>query len=59
MIQPFIGLQIGLPALRQKLAAGGGDDIAADVDRLMEMTAWGSPTCAGRYPPCGRAASGA
>jgi signal transduction histidine kinase len=40
VIQPFIGLQIGLSGLRQKVATGG-DDIAADVDRLLEMTAMG------------------
>ena len=41
VIQPFVGLQIGLSGLRQKVAAGGRDDIAAHVDRLLEMTAMG------------------
>jgi signal transduction histidine kinase len=51
IIQPYIGLQIGLAGVRQKLAADGIDvssdredllevirDAAADTDRLIEMT---------------------
>jgi signal transduction histidine kinase len=41
VIQPYVGLQIGLSGLRQKLAAGRREDLSADVDRLMEMTALG------------------
>jgi signal transduction histidine kinase len=37
VIQPYIGLQLGLEAVRSKLRAGGGG-IAQDLDRLVEMT---------------------
>jgi len=41
VIQPYVGLQIGLSGLRQKLAAGAGPEVSADVDRLLEMTSLG------------------
>jgi len=37
VIQPYIGLQIGLAAICQKLELGGFD-VAADAQRLLEMT---------------------
>lgn len=40
VIQPYIGLQIGLAAVRQKLAAGGAE-VASDIERLIEMTSVG------------------
>jgi signal transduction histidine kinase len=36
VIQPYIGLQLGIAALRQKLTAGA--DIAGDAERLYELT---------------------
>ena len=41
VIQPYVGLQIGLSGLRQKLAAGAGPELSQDVDRLLEMTSLG------------------
>jgi signal transduction histidine kinase len=41
VIQPYVGLQIGLSGLRQKLAAGAGPEVSADVDRLLELTTLG------------------
>ncbi len=41
VIQPYVGLQIGLSGLRQKLAAGTGADLSEDVDRLLELTSLG------------------
>ena len=40
VIQPYIGLQIGLTAIRQKLAAGG-TEVTGDIERLIEMTSVG------------------
>ncbi len=40
VIQPYIGLQIGLTGVRQKLLASGSE-LSADVDRLIEMTGLG------------------
>ena len=37
VIQPYIGLQFGLSALRQRLSGNKGD-VAGDVDRLIEIT---------------------
>jgi signal transduction histidine kinase len=37
VIQPYIGLQIGLTGVRQKLMASGSE-LTADMDRLIEMT---------------------
>ena len=37
VIQPYIGLQMGLMACRQKLAAGGAN-ITGDIERLIELT---------------------
>ena len=36
VIQPYIGLRIGLSAVRQKLEAGA--DVSTDVNRLIELT---------------------
>jgi signal transduction histidine kinase len=38
VIQPYLGLQYRLAAIRNKLAAGGAD-VAGDVERLFESTA--------------------
>ena len=38
VIQPYLGLQYRLAAIRNKLAAGGAD-VAADVERLFQSTA--------------------
>jgi signal transduction histidine kinase len=40
VIQPYIGLQIGLAGVRQKLAASG-NELSADVQRLIDMTSLG------------------
>lgn len=37
VIQPYIGIQIGLSAVRQKLASGNPDFLKS-IDRLLEMT---------------------
>ena len=37
VIQPYVGLQIGLAGLREKLAASGSE-LSGDMERLMEMT---------------------
>jgi len=37
VIQPYVGLQIGLAGLREKLAASGSA-LSGDMERLMEMT---------------------
>jgi signal transduction histidine kinase len=37
VIQPYVGLQIGLAGLREKLAASGSE-MSGDMERLMEMT---------------------
>ncbi|HSH80624.1 MAG TPA: histidine kinase, partial [Herpetosiphonaceae bacterium] len=37
VIQPYIGLQIGLAACRQKLAAGNGN-VEGDLERLLALT---------------------
>lgn len=37
VIQPYIGLRMGLAALRQKLASGN-DDVRGEVERLIELT---------------------
>ena len=37
VIQPYIGLQIGLAGVHQKLA-GAGSELCRDVERLMELT---------------------
>jgi signal transduction histidine kinase len=37
VIQPYIGLQIGLAAIRQKLAWGDAD-VKHEIDRLLELT---------------------
>jgi signal transduction histidine kinase len=37
VIQPYVGLQIGLAGLREKLAANGSE-LSGDMERLMEMT---------------------
>jgi signal transduction histidine kinase len=39
IIQPYIGLQIGLAAVRQKLGAGA--DVSGDIERLYALTADG------------------
>jgi signal transduction histidine kinase len=36
VIQPYIGMQMGLAAVREKLAAGRGD-VTADLDRLIAL----------------------
>jgi signal transduction histidine kinase len=41
VIQPYVGIQIGLSGLRQKLLAGTGGDLAGDLDRLLDMTSVG------------------
>ncbi len=40
VIQPYIGLQIGLAACRQKLAAGN-DNVEGDLERLLALTTEG------------------
>jgi signal transduction histidine kinase len=40
IIQPYIGLQLGLAAVRQKLIAGR-TEVQADVERLLELTILG------------------
>jgi signal transduction histidine kinase len=40
IIQPYIGLQMGLEATRQKLLAGRGD-VLPDIERLLELTTLG------------------
>jgi signal transduction histidine kinase len=40
VIQPYIGLQIGLAGVRQKLAASGSE-LSGDVERLIDMTSLG------------------
>src|SRR5262249_12277208 len=37
VIQPYVGLQIGLAGLREKLAASGSE-LSGDMERLMEVT---------------------
>jgi signal transduction histidine kinase len=41
VIQPYVGLQIGLSGLRQKLASGNQAELSEDVDRLLELTSLG------------------
>ncbi|MGB7922537.1 MAG: GAF domain-containing protein [Pyrinomonadaceae bacterium] len=38
VIQPYVGLQYRLAAIRNKLATGGGDDVANDIERLFQIT---------------------
>ncbi|HEX6605274.1 MAG TPA: histidine kinase [Chloroflexia bacterium] len=40
VIQPYIGMQMGLAAVRDKLAAGRGD-VTADLDRLIALAGTG------------------
>ena len=40
VIQPYIGLQMGLTAIRQKIQNGGGN-VVGDVERLRKLTAHG------------------
>jgi signal transduction histidine kinase len=39
VIQPYLGLQFRLAAIRNKLAASGGADVTEDVERLFQSTA--------------------
>lgn len=39
VIQPYLGLQYRLAAIRNKVAAGRADDVAGDLERLFESTA--------------------
>lgn len=37
LIQPYVGLRLGLASLRQAVGAGRADDARRDLDRLLEM----------------------
>jgi signal transduction histidine kinase len=70
VIQPYVGLRIGLAGLRQKIAAGN-EDAGIEIERLIEMTGrgiddlrhqvstlrWGGGSGEGLVPAVGRFAS--